>query len=104
MVILTTDSYPGKEITEVKGLVKGSTIRCKNVGRDIGSAFKNLVGGEMVSYKEMLDEAREVAMQRMIEEAEKLGANAIVCFRMMSSSVAQGAAEMVAYGTAVVVE
>ena len=104
MVILTTDSYPGKGIKEFKGLVKGSTIRCKNVGRDIGSAFKNLVGGEMVSYKEMLDEAREIAMQRMIEEAEVLGANAIVGFRMMSSSVAQGAAEMVAYGTAVVVE
>ncbi|MGL4571542.1 MAG: heavy metal-binding domain-containing protein [Clostridium sp.] len=104
MIILTTDNYPGKNIVEVKGLVKGSTVKCKNVGRDIGSAFKNLVGGEMVAYKEMLDESREVATARMVEEAESLGANAIVSFRMMSSAVAQGAAEMVTYGTAVVVE
>lgn len=104
MIILTTDNYPGKNIVEVKGLVKGSTVKCKNVGRDIGSAFKNLVGGEMVAYKEMLDESREVATARMIEEAEGLGANAIICFRIMSSAVAQGAAEMVTYGTAVVVE
>ena len=104
MMILTTNNYPGKEIIEVKGLVKGSTIQCKNVGRDIGSACKNVVGGEMVSYKEMLDDARDIAMNRMIAEAEKLGANAIIAFDLGSSAVAAGAAEIIAFGTAVVVQ
>ncbi|MGL5067149.1 MAG: YbjQ family protein [Sarcina sp.] len=104
MMILTTNNYPGKEIIEVKGLVKGSTIQCKNVGRDIGSAFKNLVGGEMVAYKKMLDDARDIAMNRMIAEAEKLGANAIIAFDLGSSVVAAGAAEIIAFGTAVVVQ
>ncbi|MGL4451635.1 MAG: heavy metal-binding domain-containing protein [Sarcina sp.] len=104
MIILTTNNYPGKEILEVKGLVKGSTIQCKNLGRDIGSAFKNLVGGEMVAYKEMLDEAREVAINRMIDEAKQLGANAIIAFDLGSSAVTAGAAEIIAFGTAVVVK
>ncbi|MGL4848213.1 MAG: YbjQ family protein [Clostridium sp.] len=104
MIILTTPSYPGKEIIDVKGVVSGSTIQCKNVGRDIGSAFKNLVGGEMVAYKEMLDKSREIAVDRMIKEAEEMGANAIISFMLGSSAVAPGAAEIVAYGTAVVVE
>ncbi|MGL4992075.1 MAG: YbjQ family protein [Sarcina sp.] len=103
MIILTTNNYPGKEILEVKGLVTGSTVQCKNVGRDIGAAFKNLVGGEMVAYKEMLDEARKIATNRMIEQAEKLGANAIIAFDISSSAVIQGGAEIVAYGTAIVV-
>ncbi|MGG5461082.1 heavy metal-binding domain-containing protein [Clostridium sp. B9] len=102
MLILTTESIPGKEIKEIKGLVKGSTVRCKNIGRDITSSFKNLVGGEMNSYNEMLTEARQIAIGRMVDEAEALGANAIIGMRLMSSSVAAGAAEMVAYGTAVV--
>lgn len=101
MIILTTPNYPGREILEVKGLVVGSTIQCKNVGRDIGSAFKNLVGGEMVAYKEMLDESRKIAIDRMIAEAEKLGANAIIGFELGSSAIVQGGAEIVAYGTAV---
>lgn len=104
MIIVTTDTYPGKEIKNVYGLVSGSTVQCKNVGRDIGSSFKNLVGGEMKSYKEMLDDSRRIAIERMIAEAEKHGANAIVSFKLMSSAVAPGAAEMVAYGTAVYVE
>lgn len=102
MLILTTESIPGKEIKEIKGLVKGSTVRCKNIGRDITSSFKNLVGGEMNSYNEMLTEARQIAIGRMVDDAENLGANAIIGMRLMSSSVAAGAAEMVAYGTAVV--
>ncbi|MDU6341093.1 MAG: heavy metal-binding domain-containing protein [Clostridium sp.] len=103
MLILTTDTVPGKEIIEIKGLVKGSTIRCKNIGKDITASFKNLVGGEMTGYNDMLTEARQIAIGRMVDEAESMGANAIIGMRLMSSSVAAGAAEMVAYGTAVVI-
>ena len=103
MLIVTTESIPGKEIIEVKGLVKGSTVRSKNIGKDIGSSFKNLVGGELNSYNEMLTEARQIAIGRMVEDAKEKGANAIVGMRLMSSSVMNGAAEMVAYGTAVVI-
>ena len=104
MLIVTTESIPGKEIIEVKGLVKGSTIRSKNIGKDIGSAFKGLVGGELNGYNEMLTEARQIAIGRMVEDAEAKGANAIIGLRLMSSSVMSGAAEMVAYGTAVVIK
>lgn len=104
MLILTTESIPGKDIKEVKGLVKGSTVRCKNIGRDITSSFKNLVGGEMNAYNDMLIEARQIAIGRMVDEAEALGANAVIGMRLMSSSVSAGAAEMVSYGTAVVYE
>ncbi len=104
MLILTTESVPGKNIVEVKGLVKGSTIRAKHAGKDIMAGFKNLVGGEMTSYNEMLTEARQIAIGRMVDEAKAQGANAIVGMKLMSSAVMQGAAEMVAYGTAVVIE
>ena len=104
MIILTIENVPGKEIKEVKGLVKGSTVRCKNIGRDITDSFKNLVGGEMSGYNDMLTEARQIAIGRMVDEAEAIGANAIIGMKLMSSAVAAGAAEMVAYGTAVVVE
>ena len=104
MIILTIENVPGKEIKEVKGLVKGSTVRCKNIGRDIAASFKNLVGGEMSGYNDMLTEARQIAIGRMVDEAEAIGANAIIGMKLMSSAVAAGAAEMVAYGTAVVVE
>ena len=104
MIILTIENVPGKEIKEVKGLVKGSTVRCKNIGRDITASFKNLVGGEMSGYNDMLTEARQIAIGRMVVEAEALGANAIIGMKLMSSAIAAGAAEMVAYGTAVVVE
>ena len=103
MLIVTTESIPGKEIIEVKGLVKGSTVRSKNIGKDIGSSFKNLVGGDLNSYNEMLTEARQIAIGRMVEDAKAQGANAVVGLRLMSSSVMAGAAEMVAYGTAVVI-
>ena len=104
MIILTIENVPGKEIKEVKGLVKGSTVRCKNIGRDITASFKNLVGGEMSGYNDMLTEARQIAIGRMVDEAEAMGANAIIGMKLMSSAVAAGAAEMVAYGTAVVEE
>ena len=104
MIILTIENVPGKEIKEVKGLGKGSTVRCKNIGRDITASFKNLVGGEMSGYNDMLTEARQIAIGRMVDEAEAMGANAIIGMKLMSSAIAAGAAEMVAYGTAVVVE
>ena len=104
MLMVTTDSVPGKQIIEVKGLVKGSTVRSKHIGKDISASFKTIVGGELNGYNEMLIEARQIAIGRMADEAKSLGANAIVGLRLMSSSVMAGAAEMVAYGTAVVVK
>ena len=104
MLIVTTDAIPGKEIVEVKGLSKGSTVRSKNVGSDIGASLKGLVGGELNGYNDMLVEARQIAIGRMVEDAEKQGANAIVGMRLGSAAVMAGAAEIVAYGTAVIVK
>ncbi len=103
MLIVTTDAISGKEIIEVKGLVKGSTVRSKNIGKDVMASFKTIADGEINSYNEMLTEARQIAIGRMVDEAKSQGANAIVGLRIMSSAVMQGAAEMVAYGTAVVI-
>ncbi len=103
MLIVTTQEIPGKVILEVKGLVRGSTVRSKNIGKDIGAALKGVVGGELTGYNEMLTEARQIAIGRMVEDAKSKGANAIVGMRLMSSAVMSGAAEMVAYGTAVVI-
>lgn len=103
MLMVTTDSIVGKEIVEVKGLVKGSTVRSKHIGKDIGASLKTIVGGELNGYNEMLIEARKIALGRMADDATRLGANAVVGVRLMSSAVMAGAAEMVAYGTAVVV-
>lgn len=100
MLIVTTDGVPGREI-EALGMVKGSTVQSKHVGKDIGASFKNLVGGELKSYTDMLEDSRRVSMQRMIAEAQALGADAIVAMRFSSSSIMQGAAEVIAYGTAV---
>lgn len=100
MMIVTTEYISGKE-TEMLGLVKGSTIQTVNAFKDIGSAFKTLVGGELVKYNEMMESARNIAVQRMVEEAEKLGADAIVSTRFATSSIMQSAAEIMAYGTAV---
>jgi len=104
MHITNTEDIPGKEILEFYGIVTGSTVRAKNVGRDIMASLKNLVGGELKGYTELLQEARQEAMARMIKEAENLGANAVVNVRFSTSSVAQGAAELFAYGTAVKVQ
>ncbi|MBM7559777.1 heavy metal-binding domain-containing protein [Marinitoga litoralis] len=101
MIITTGESIPGYEITEVLGIVIGNTVHSKHLGRDIAAAFKTLAGGELKGYTEMLTEARNVAYNRMIDEAEKLGADAIIGMRFSSSAVMQGAAEMLAYGTAV---
>ena len=100
MTLATTDSFGGKEF-EVLGIVKGTTIQSVHIGKDIGSAFKTLVGGELQSYNEMLNKARALATERMVREAEALGADAVVAVRYSSSSVMQGAAEVMVYGTAV---
>ena len=100
MILVTTETINGKEL-EMLGLVKGSTIQTVNIARDIGAGLKTLVGGELTRYNEMMKDARALATKRMVEEAEKLGADAIVCVRYASSSVMQNAAEVMAYGTAV---
>ena len=100
MLIVNTDYITGKKL-ETLSLVKGSTVQCKNVGKDILSGFKNLVGGEMTAYTEMMDEARAIATRRMVEEAQHLGADAVVNVRYASSAIMQGASEIMAYGTAV---
>ena len=100
MFIVHTDYITGKDF-EMLGLVKGSTIQTKNVGRDITQGFKTLVGGELTAYNEMMNEARALATKRMVQEAEALGADAIVNVRYASSAIMQGAAEVIAYGTAV---
>ncbi|BBO90872.1 YbjQ family protein [Desulfosarcina ovata] len=104
MIITNIETVPGKTVTEHFGLVSGSTIRAKHVGRDFMASLKNLVGGELKGYTQLLQESRQEAMQRMIEEARLMGANAIVNVRFSTSSVAQGAAELYAYGTAVTVK
>ena len=101
MIIVTTEQIEGKRIIETLGLVKGSTIRARHVGRDIMASLRNVVGGEVKDYTVMLAQAREEALGRMVEQAEKMGANAIVGSRFVTSMVMSGAAEMVAYGTAV---
>jgi uncharacterized protein YbjQ (UPF0145 family) len=103
VIIVNTETVPGKDITDFHGLVQGNTIRAKHVGRDIGAALKNLVGGELQAYTQLLTEARKQALERMIAEAEGMGANAVVNVRFTTSSVAGGAAELYAYGTAVTV-
>ena len=100
MLLVNIDYIPGREL-EPLGLVKGSTIQSKNIGRDITQSFKTLVGGELKSYTDMMDQARALATQRMEQEAEALGADAVVNIRYSSASVMQGAAEVLAYGTAV---
>lgn len=100
MILATTETIGGKEL-EMLGLVKGSTIQTVNVFRDIGAGLKNLVGGELSKYNQMMNDARALATKRMVEEAENIGADAVVCVRYASASVMQSAAEVMAYGTAV---
>ena len=100
MMLVNTDDIAGKEL-EMLGIVKGSTIQTKNLGRDITQSFKTLVGGELKAYTDMMNQARDLSTERMIEEAKKLGADAIVNIRYSSASIMQGAAEVMAYGTAV---
>lgn len=100
MMLVSIDNIPGKEI-EALGIVKGTIVQTKNFGRDLMASLKTLVGGEIVGYTEMLNEARQIATKRMVEEAEVLGADAVVGIHYGSSTVMQGAAEIIAFGTAV---
>ena len=100
MLLVNIDYLPGKEL-EILGMVKGSTIQSKHIGKDIGASFKTLVGGELRSYTEMMNEARDIATNRMVEEAKALGADAVINIRYATSAVMQNAAEVMAFGTAV---
>lgn len=100
MILVNTDYISGKELSTLS-LVRGSTVQCKNIGRDITQSFKTLVGGELKAYTDMMNEARAIATKRMVQEAEAMGADAIVNIRYASSAIMQGAAEIIAYGTAV---
>ncbi len=104
MLLSNMEIVPGKRVVKHLGLVQGSTVRAKHVGRDLMAGLKNIVGGELKGYTELLEEAREEATQRMISQAEAVGANAVLNVRFATSSVAAGAAELFAYGTAVALE
>lgn len=104
MMVVTSDTIPGKRIVKVLGMVRGNTIRARHIGRDIGALLRNLVGGEVREYTKLLAEAREQAIDRMVEEARELGGNAVVTARFSTAEMMQGAAELMVYGTAVVVE
>ena len=104
MIISNTENIPGRTIQKFYGVVTGSTVRTKHIGRDIMASIKNIFGGELKGYTELLRDSRDDALERMVEEAKTLGANAVVNVRFSTSSVAQGAAELFAYGTAVRVE
>lgn len=101
MILSTTEKIPNREITEILGISRGSTVRARNVGRDIMAGFRNLVGGEIDEYTKLQAQSREEALERMIKDAERLGADAIVNVRFATSVIMQGASEILAYGTAV---
>ena len=104
MILVTTETVPGKTIVKNLGLVRGNTIRARHVGRDMMAFFRNVVGGEIRDYTKMMAESREQSLDRMVEEAESLGANAIVSVRFTTSMIMQSASEILAYGTAVIIE
>ena len=104
MILVTSDTIPGKQIVKTLGLVRGNTIRARHVGKDIVAVFKNLVGGEIMEYTKLMAESREQAIDRMVDEAKRLGANAITGIRFTTSVIMGGAAELLAYGTAVLLE
>ena len=104
MILTTTERVPGKRVVETLGLVRGTTIRSRHVGRDIQAFLRNLTGGEVVEYTKMLAEAREEAVGRLLEDARRVGANAVIGMRFQTSTIVSGAAEMLCYGTAVRIE
>ena len=101
IIISTIDEVPGKKVIQILGVVKGNTVRARNLGRDIGAGFKNLIGGEIKTYSEMTSNSRDEAFNRMVNEAVEIGADAVIGMKFMTSMVMQGASEMLAYGTAV---
>ena len=104
MLITTTDYVPGKEVAQIKGLVRGTCVQARWVGKDIRAAGRTLIGGEMKYYSELLTSSRDKATKRMMDEAKRLGANAVINVRYQTSEVAQGSAEVLAYGTAVMLK
>jgi uncharacterized protein YbjQ (UPF0145 family) len=104
MIVATSEAIAGKTIKETLGVVRGNTIRARHVGKDIGALFRNIIGGEITEYTKLMGESREQAMDRMVQNAQELGANAIVAVRFTTNSIMGGAAELLAYGTAVIVE
>lgn len=104
MIVVTTDKIEGKQIVKTLGMVRGSTIRARHIGHDVMAGLRNIVGGEITDYTKMLAESREQAIERMVQEAEGMGANAIVGTRFVTSMVMSGASELLAYGTAVMIE
>lgn len=101
MIITTTETVPNKELSEILGVARGSTVRARNIGRDIFAGLKNIVGGEIEEYTKLQADSREQAMQRMMQDAEKMGADAVINVRLTTSMVMQGCSEILAYGTAV---
>ena len=101
MIVTNTEFVPGREISQILGMVRGNTVQAKHVGKDIVAGFRNFVGGEIKEYTEMLSESREIALKRMEQKAEKLGADAVINVRFMTSAIMASAAEILAYGTAV---
>jgi len=101
MIITNTEEVPNRKVSQILGMVRGNTVRARNVGRDITQAFRNIAGGELKAYTELLAEAREEALNRMIAEAEKLNADAVINVRFTTSAITAGGAEIMAYGTAV---
>jgi uncharacterized protein YbjQ (UPF0145 family) len=101
IIVTTTENIPGAKVSQILGIVKGSTVRSRNIARDIGAGFKSIIGGEVKTYTAMTNNARDEAYNRMVNDAIKMGADAIIGMRFMTSMVMQGAAEMVAFGTAV---
>ncbi|MFB4169641.1 YbjQ family protein [Virgibacillus sp. JSM 102003] len=104
MMLVNTETIPGYEITDVKGMVKGNVVRAKHIGKDFVAGFRNIVGGEVKEYTEMLTESRQRATERMVKEAENSGADAVVNVRFVTSQIANGAAELLVYGTAVSIQ
>jgi uncharacterized protein YbjQ (UPF0145 family) len=101
MILTTTENIPGKEIAEILGIARGSTVRARNVGRDIFAGLKNIIGGEISEYTQLQAESREQALQRLVQDAENLGADAVVNIRLTTAMIMQGTAEILAYGTAI---
>jgi len=101
IIVTTATEVPGKKVAQILGIVKGNTVRARNIGRDIGAGFKNLIGGEIKTYTEMISHSREEAYNRMVNQAIEMNADAIIGFRFMTSMIMAGASEMLAYGTAV---
>ncbi len=104
IILSTTENIPGYKVVKVIGVVSGSTVRARHIGRDITAAFRNIVGGEIKEYTELMAKSREIAIERMIKKAKDMGANAIIGIRFTTSAIAGGASEILVYGTAVVVE